>query len=667
MARAALNLVPTGYDEAVAGFAPLTDDMIAEQTDPGSFSRGRGYFRSHHIFGAIRRGNTLRARCHGSSGGPYLVEATLATADQPTANNPVSFACNCPRGGFCKHVVALLLTWVNAPQSFQVRPPLAEVLASKSQEQLIALIELLLREHPDLENLLDLPVAVAGPLGDEPIDEDAIRRQIEAAFRDSSGHDDYDSYHGYRRYDDYREYGGFDDEGNGEGAEVAGKLEPLSDLIDAYAEAGFWRNALAVGATFVEEVAPRLEFIDDEGGALDALLARADERLAECLDAQDELPRKQRLPDLDRKRLIDAILTIWQANLDAGGLNISVAGPDAIARGASSEEQRMIGDWLRKSLKSARGGDAETAWQQRSRIGFLSLLHGEAGLSDEELLTEYRNAELWDDAARLLVQLDRVDEAIALARRQLTAGNVHGLVSFTDHLIATGDPRWIEQAISLIDDQLWEHEGENPSADETLRAWLQRRYAEHGRPENALEMARARFDAGPAYLTYDAVKTAALLPGQPDDPWPSLRPLLIATFRKRGDWSVLIEIHLAEGEVAEALQALKDAETADRDGKEAWRYGWAMVRLDHYTRVATAAEPEFPDEAIAIYRRLAENRIAARQRNAYREAATYLARVKNVLEANDRAEEWSRLIAELRQQFKNLRALREELDALGLV
>src|SRR5688572_3728418 len=135
-----LHSISTGYDEAVAGFAPLTDDMIAAQTDSGSFSRGKGYFRSHRIFGTMRRADTLRARCHGSSGGPYVVEATLATADQARGNNPLSFSCTCPRGGFCKHVVALLLTWVDAPQSFAVRPPVAELLAGKSQDELIAMI-----------------------------------------------------------------------------------------------------------------------------------------------------------------------------------------------------------------------------------------------------------------------------------------------------------------------------------------------------------------------------------------------------------------------------------------------------------------------------------------------------------------------------------------------
>ena len=47
----------------------------------------------------------MRAACRGSSGGPYRVEATLAVAGEG-GRNPVEYFCDCPRGGFCKHVVA---------------------------------------------------------------------------------------------------------------------------------------------------------------------------------------------------------------------------------------------------------------------------------------------------------------------------------------------------------------------------------------------------------------------------------------------------------------------------------------------------------------------------------------------------------------------------------
>ncbi len=82
--------------------------------------------------------------------------------------------------------------------------------------------------------------------------------------------------------------------------------------------------------------------------------------------------------------------------------------------------------------------------------------------------------------------------------------------------------------------------------------------------------------------------------------------------------------------------------------------------------MAAAAEQDFPDQAIRLYQRLADHQIEARQRAHYHAAAKYLARVKQVLDAAGRTEEWTILIAELRQRHKTLRALQDELNQLRL-
>jgi uncharacterized Zn finger protein len=663
MARTAVRNRATDQNHTQPEFVPLTDEHIAAQTDSGSFSRGKTYFRGGRIFAGVRRQSTLRARCYGSSGGPYVVEATLATTDGKTTKNPVSFACNCPRGGFCKHVVALLLTWIDNPETFDLRPPLAEVLAAKSQDELIGLIEQMLRFHPEMEQMLELPVPVTGTLSDDPVDEAAIRRQIAVAMKDDRGQHHYNP--GYRYDYDYRGYHGFhDDEDYEVGSRVAAKLEPLIELAEQYAAAGIWRNALAVAATFAEEVAPQLETFDDESGDLDLLVSRADVTLAACLDAQGTLPPDQQLTAAERRRLIDTIFLIWQTDVESAGLDLSLAGPEAIGRNGTPEEQRAVAEQVRAVMRTEGGTSWDPLWHKRAAIGFLSILSGDAGFSNEELLTEYRDAELWEEAAHLLVQMGRVEEAIPLAARHLTAADV--LLAFADQVLASGHPQCLTLATTLVDDRLWEREGQNVRDDQALRAWLEQRYAELGQSEKALAMARARFDAAPDRTTYDAVKLAAQLPGLAGNPWPAQRKKIIDTLRKRGDWFTLIDIFLAEEEVAAAIEALEQSEKASRSGRLAWGFGWSGGPHDYATRVAAAAETGFPDASIAIYRRLADQKIAARQRPSYQEAAKHLFRVKHVLEAAGRDQEWPPLISDLRQQNKTLRALREELDALGL-
>jgi len=247
IARATIAAPPAAKNkqQPPGTLAPLTADDIQAQTDPQSFSRGRGYARGGRIFNPIRRDNVLQTQCHGSSGGPYRVMATLAAADQAKRGALLTVSCDCPRGAFCKHIVALLLTWTASPDTFEVRPPISELMAAKSREELVALLELLLGEDPDLEDrvltLLALPLPGAGVPSGQLLDEAAIRRQIANALPD------HEQYH----WDGYRH--GYHDNYHGGG--VSADLERMVALGDAYIQAGDWRNALRIFATFVEEVA----------------------------------------------------------------------------------------------------------------------------------------------------------------------------------------------------------------------------------------------------------------------------------------------------------------------------------------------------------------------------------------------------------------------------
>src|SRR5215213_4996702 len=651
---------PPATDDPPAAFAPLSDDIIARQTDAGSFSRGKTYFRGKRIFNGVRRGNLLRARCRGSSGGPYLVEATLAPADKPTSRNPVKYLCTCPRGDFCKHVVALLLTWIDKPESFDVRPPIADLLAAKSREELVALIEAMLAADPNLEPLIELPPPAAITPTAAPVDEAAVRRLIDNAFFDSEDEEYEGGYGGYSSYGGYGSY----DYSHDRFSLAIGELERVVGYADAYVEGGHWRNAMLVSVVLAEQLPSQLDGYQDEEGELSDLLRRTDANLAACLEAQERLPAKERLTGEERARLIDAILEIWEADLEAGGLDFSDGGPETIGALATPAEQERVRERLRGMMQPAVGDSWTHQWRNRAVIGFLSLLEGEAGLSDEELLAEYRNAELWDDATALLLEVGRVEEAIGLAARQLNA--VAALTAFADRLLASGDPNRVKQALALVDDRLWEREGQSVRDDQVLREWLEMRCLEHGQPEKALELARSRFKVSPSKATYDAVKAASLHPGQPGDSWSTIRPTLISALSKSNGLYALIDIHLDEGEVADALQALAKVEKSRQNAQPAWGFTDFSSGGSYSARVAAAAETDFPDEAVRIYQKLAEEQIAQRGRSAYQVAANYLVRVMRILEGNGRAAEWQSFIADLRQRNKSLRALREELDSLGL-
>jgi uncharacterized Zn finger protein len=100
----------------------------------------------------VKRSIFLEAFCEaGSQPEPYYVTASL------TENGIAEASCTCPYdyGGSCKHIVALLLTYVRRAQVFEKRPPFDAALNARSKDELIALIQKMLTYYPDLKAIVD--------------------------------------------------------------------------------------------------------------------------------------------------------------------------------------------------------------------------------------------------------------------------------------------------------------------------------------------------------------------------------------------------------------------------------------------------------------------------------------------------------------------------------
>lgn len=128
----------------------LTEDQIRGRTTPQSFAKGEAYQQRDAIFDPVIYENRLEGFCEGSEPYPYKVTVEF------DEDGITSTTCTCPYdwGGDCKHVVALLLTYLHAPEVFQERPPLIGILAAKSQEELVELILKMVERLPILELLI---------------------------------------------------------------------------------------------------------------------------------------------------------------------------------------------------------------------------------------------------------------------------------------------------------------------------------------------------------------------------------------------------------------------------------------------------------------------------------------------------------------------------------
>ncbi|MDE0012284.1 MAG: SWIM zinc finger family protein [Candidatus Poribacteria bacterium] len=124
----------------------ITEDQIQERCTKKVFARGEDYFYQEMIENPMFHGSTLSANCQGSEYEPYSVSVEL------TSTGIADAACSCPYdwGGDCKHIVALLLTYVHERDEIQSIEPVLTAIAEKPRATLLDIIAELLKREPAL-------------------------------------------------------------------------------------------------------------------------------------------------------------------------------------------------------------------------------------------------------------------------------------------------------------------------------------------------------------------------------------------------------------------------------------------------------------------------------------------------------------------------------------
>src|SRR5437764_3805652 len=143
----------------------LTEARIRALASAQSFERGLSYYQDGALVGPLRQGLELRAECEGSEYEPYQINVTLH------AKGVGDTSCTCPYdwGGICKHIVALLLAYVHNPQAIRVIKPLDRMLADKSKDELVAIIQDMLRHKPELISVVEMTTETQGIKQGQPM------------------------------------------------------------------------------------------------------------------------------------------------------------------------------------------------------------------------------------------------------------------------------------------------------------------------------------------------------------------------------------------------------------------------------------------------------------------------------------------------------------------
>ena len=123
----------------------LTKKAIQQRCDAQVYERGLDYYRSGRVQRRLRTVRGLKATVQGTIA--YDVSITERRGKLITI-------CTCPYGqtwdGDCKHIVAVLLAWLEEPESFAAVKDFPEVLQKKTKEELVEMLSQIGEVYPQI-------------------------------------------------------------------------------------------------------------------------------------------------------------------------------------------------------------------------------------------------------------------------------------------------------------------------------------------------------------------------------------------------------------------------------------------------------------------------------------------------------------------------------------
>jgi uncharacterized Zn finger protein len=596
----------------------LSETAIRAGATEKSFARGRELFRRGGVSRAAVQDRTLSGVCEGSESPFYRVRAELDEGGVRSAS------CTCPYdfGGYCKHVIALLLSYVHEHESFAVRKEPAELLSELSREQLLALLIKLLSEQPDLYELIEAALAAPSVSGSGKT-APSRRREINVAVyrrRVSS------IMHGLdhmRASEAYWHVGGLTDE-----------LRGVERSVREFLDAGETETALRILLTLVEETSDGFEYLDDSDGELGDFLDGLGATLAEVILSLD-------LDEDERENLLSDLDDLHDHLSDYGveGLGIAILG----ARHGWEELPAAARPGETRSGYEDEGDDAEADEDEWYASGWapkdpaqvltrakLNVLERQ-GRTDEYLALCLHAGEHLRYALKLS-GLGRMPEAISHALKHLTdAGEAFTLAQ---HLRDSGH---LNEAIRVGERGL-----RLKGRKAALGQWLGAVEEAKGRTKQALEAWLAVFRESPSL---DLWRTLKRLAGRR---WGKLKHEVMASLEKFYDKQPLAEVLVEEQEWDAAIRL------ADRHAQE----------HEVAATIANALITRRPEWVICVSVNHAESLIAPTKSSLYPAAADWLHRAKAAYTYSGRTDEWQEYLRRLKEQYRRRPALMAHLKSL---
>ncbi|MBI4493449.1 MAG: SWIM zinc finger domain-containing protein [Chloroflexi bacterium] len=574
----------------------LAEEAIRERASAESFWRGQDYCHQGAVLSLARRGNTLEAEVAGSAPEAYAVRVDFDEA------GVVDATCSCPYdwGGWCKHIVAVLLACLSEPERVEQRPSLEDLLAGLDREQLQGLLLELAEQQPRLSNAIEARVSVlkaASPAAPAPmpearaqparapVDPQPFRRQVSALLHSLDRMSGSEAYY---------QVGGVV-----EG--VRGLLRQARDLI----EADDGRNALMVLEAITQEYLAGWESLDDSDGDASAFFEDLGIAWAEALLSADLTPPE--------RRAWATKLEAWQAEIDQYGVDQGF-GPAMEAARQGWDDPRLQRILRGEPLEPEQRATEALEYADELAEARLNILERRGRY--QEHLSLARAEGQTERYVTMLVRLGRAAEAVEYGLRHLaTAAQA---LSLARALQEQGNS---ERAL-----QVAQHGLSLEGRKAELAAWLRDLAAGMGKREQALAAARVAFGEEQSLASYVKVQELA------GEQWTALRPELLELLRQTKGYYPQgpVEVFLHEGLIEDAIAAVAGGATH------------TLVE-----RVVDAAIASHPDWAIQTSRAQAEPIMNGGKAQHYGAAVDWLRKARSAYLAGGREKEWQSYLAGL--------------------
>lgn len=613
-------------------FENLSEVTIRQNCLPQSYQRGAEYCRSGAVESLTQRGNTLQAEVEGSADN-YQVTAIFAP------DGFIDAACSCPYDyeGWCKHIVAALLACLKSPGDIDEQPPLQELLAPLTREQLLALVLDLAEHDADLADGIAaavprLAASVSGVAASgaaivaataSPVNPAIYRRQVKNLLKNLEDGRYSDSYW--------------------QPSQTVKAMDKILDEVSGFIAAHDGSNALLVLEAITDEYLQEWDVLyemDDEAGAVIGDLGKlwTEALLTADLYAKERAQWAKQLEKWQKSLRDYDMADDFQAAIVAAREGWEHPPLQQILQGESKSSQWFTGEVIGEYVEYA---DALTVARlnvlerQKRFEEYLRL----AAAEDQTLAYGTMLAKLGRAQEALDYGLEyfaRVDEFFAIAQALHQQGSVEPALQLAEHGLALpGEDTYYRGANGNL----------NKAA---LAVWLRDLATAQGQTARALSAARIAVLESPSLDAY--LKTRELA----GKAWPQEREKLLQQLRqmKLYDPAGAVDIFLHEAKSDESfLDLALDKVQGSHD-------------YDLVGRVVEAAIASQPQRVIPICRQQAAAIMDAGQAPAYEYAALWLQRMRSAHQAAGQEEQWQAYLEPLIAKHQKKWKLRPLLEAL---